>query len=466
MERVLAWLLGNESTDPLVRVGRIVLVLFAIAASVVNASSGHLGRIIFTAILVLGLFLATWAVNLVIRGRNTYAKLIGRTLATVILIAIMSLFVCTVSYFIVGKPAGLAHLLGEEKKYETDPEVQATLEHIEKEIASLSAKFDAATARDVDRELKQAEKNGRLTLRDRERVSQLKLQFSKVTETVKVVDTPKGGAVSAATPPPQPLDQKKPSQTPPGSASQARAASITAIPQSGSSIQPFAAEYVIFRNGKEVGRATVTLLDVGDGTWEFSNETKGTKGMANLLGLDVIEKSTFRWRDGQPEGLTYRYSQHTATKSRAVSIDFDWNEEEARTLDGKNETIASLNGTAIDRNLVTLALMTRLQNGVSDLTLPVVSKDDVESQHYIAAAQETLPLPDGRLEVVRVERQDDNKNRMKAIWFSPQLKWLPVLMVQIANKGDADNGDAMVQMWLPRAEDLAQIGWTNKGRTN
>src|SRR5512146_3075237 len=127
-------------------------------------------------------------------------------------------------------------------------------------------------------------------------------------------------------------------------------------------VAPFQADYEVLRNGKELGRATLTLRPAGDGTWEFNNQTKGTKGMASLLGVDVVEKSTFRWHDGQPEGLHYSYSQEAAIKSRERSTEFDWRTHEAQSRDGKNVWTAPLQNSAIDRNLVTVALMARLKS--------------------------------------------------------------------------------------------------------
>ena len=107
-------------------------------------------------------------------------------------------------------------------------------------------------------------------------------------------------------------------------------------------LQPFQADYQVLRNGKELGHATLTLRQAGNGNWEFSSQTKGTKGMASMLGLDVLEKSTFRWRDGLPEGLQYRYSQQAAIKSRERSTDFDWSTKQAVSHDGGNTSTAPL----------------------------------------------------------------------------------------------------------------------------
>ena len=201
-------------------------------------------------------------------------------------------------------------------------------------------------------------------------------------------------------------------------------------------LQPFQAEYEVLRDGKELGQATLSLRDLGNGSWEFSSETKGTKGMASMLGLDVSEKSTFRWHDGQPEGIAYRYAQHAAIKSRERSIDFDWNAKQARTRDGKNETTAPLSATAMDRNLVTIALMSALKGGAQEAHCPVVDKDRVADQRYRVESREALSLRSGPVDAVRVARvRDDNPGKQTTIWFAPHLAWLPVQIEQ-TDKGD------------------------------
>ncbi len=201
-------------------------------------------------------------------------------------------------------------------------------------------------------------------------------------------------------------------------------------------LRPFSARYEVLRNGKELGQATLALRDDGNGPWEFSNETRGTRGIAGMLGVDVTEKSTFRWRDGQPESLSYRYSQEAAIKSKERSVDFDWNTHQARTRDGKAETTAPLRATAMDRNVVTVALMATLKTGAQDADLPVVDKDRVAGQRYRVEGTEELSLRSGPVDAVRVARvRDDNPRKQTTIWFAPRLSWLPVQIEQV-DKGE------------------------------
>ena len=126
----------------------------------------------------------------------------------------------------------------------------------------------------------------------------------------------------------------------------AAAATLYAAP-----VAPFQAEYEVLRDGKELGQATLALRETGNGAWEFREQTLGTKGMASLLGLDVTETSTFRWRDDRPEGLRYEYAQKAAIKSRQRSTEFDWDAHEAHSRDGKRSWTAPLERSAMDRSM-------------------------------------------------------------------------------------------------------------------
>jgi len=201
-------------------------------------------------------------------------------------------------------------------------------------------------------------------------------------------------------------------------------------------LTPFQADYQVLRNGKQMGQATLALHSAGNGTWEFSNETHGTRGMAGMLGLDVVEKSTFHWRDGAPEGLRYSYSQQAAMKSRQRSVDFDWDMREARSSDGKSNWVAPLRPGAIDRSLVTVALMSALKSNSAQLEFPVVDKDRVAEQRYAQTATETVVLPGGPVKAVRVERQRDDSARTTTTWFAPQRGWLPVQIEQVEKNGE------------------------------
>ncbi len=212
-------------------------------------------------------------------------------------------------------------------------------------------------------------------------------------------------------------------------------------------LQPFQADYQVLRNGKELGHATLQLRAVSDGDWEFSSQTHGTVGMASLLGLDVVEKSTFRWNAGKPQCLHYSYAQKAAIKSRNLGIECDWSGKVASTHDNGKDRTVSLDAQAMDRNLVTVALMAGLKSGAADLDYRVVEKDKVSDQHYVNGGHETLALAGGNIDAIKVERdRGGDSKRSTTSWFAPQRGFLPVQIEQVEK-----NGETITMRLLPTA---------------
>ena len=198
---------------------------------------------------------------------------------------------------------------------------------------------------------------------------------------------------------------------------------------------PFNADYQVLRNGKELGHATLSLRALENDTWEFTSQTHGTAGMASLLGLDIVEKSTFRWNAGKPQGLRYTYAQKAAIKSRSTSIDFDWPAKSAVIRDNGKSIAITLDQPAMDRHLVTLALMADLKSGATSLDYQVADKDKVAGQRYVQGSHETVALAAGNIDAIKVERDRGSQSkRMTTSWFAPQRGFLPVQIEQVEKK--------------------------------
>lgn len=198
-------------------------------------------------------------------------------------------------------------------------------------------------------------------------------------------------------------------------------------------LKPMSATYSVVRDGKPIGDANYSLAANPDGTWTLRSETRGSAGMAKLLGLDVHEESTFRWSDGKPQGLRYDYRQDAAIRSKRRAIDFDWSANEARVRDnGKDFAYAIPQGT-IDRSTVAIALGQAVAAGARDAQLPVAAKDHVEQQTFAARGEEKVDVPAGTFNAVRVDRTDmPGKARS---WYAPGVTTLPIRVEQTQGDG-------------------------------
>jgi hypothetical protein len=209
---------------------------------------------------------------------------------------------------------------------------------------------------------------------------------------------------------------------------------LPALADAGAALQPETANYTVLRDGKAIGTATYSLAANADGTWTLHSETRGTSGMAKLLGLDVREDSVFSLRDGKLQGLRYDYQQDAAIKHKQRRIEFDAGAGQIRVRDnGKDFQYALVDG-AIDRSAVAVALGLALADGATSATLPVAVKDRVEMQRYAAQGKTSISVPAGKFDATEIDRTDAPGKVMKS-WYAQGL--LPVRVEQPQHDGKA-----------------------------
>lgn len=151
----------------------------------------------------------------------------------------------------------------------------------------------------------------------------------------------------------------------------ANVASAAAAP-----LPAFTAHYRLLQNGSPIGAATLTLVRGADDTWTFTTQSRGTAGLAALLGASVRETSTFRWVGNLPQGESYDYSMNTGIKQKHRHVRFDWATHTIEVDDNGTSHFPTQPG-AMERHTVTLALAAGLAAGKSDLTLPVAVRDRI-----------------------------------------------------------------------------------------
>ncbi|HOV57810.1 MAG TPA: DUF3108 domain-containing protein [Rhodanobacteraceae bacterium] len=196
---------------------------------------------------------------------------------------------------------------------------------------------------------------------------------------------------------------------------------------------PFDLHYVVSRDGKAIGTSQVRLAPAPGGDWSLVTETRGTNGMARLLGLEVREQSRLRWREGRPEGLSYDYRQDAAIKHKQRHAEFDWGAGEVQVSEGSREYRYAVDAGTVDRHAVALALGEALAAGRREAQLAVAVKDHVEQQQYRVAGEEELRLPAGNYRTLKVERTDAPGKIVS--WYAPQVAPMPVRLEQTQGDG-------------------------------
>lgn len=201
---------------------------------------------------------------------------------------------------------------------------------------------------------------------------------------------------------------------------------------------PFTATYQVSQGGQLIGEAVVTLKSAGNGQWVYSNQTKGTAGLAAALGANSNETTTFRWNNGAPETVRYDYAMDAGFKSKQRHTEVNWNSGQVTVDEGKGPMNYPSAPGMVDRNTTPYAVGLALREGKQDVALPVAVKRNVETQQFKVAGKETVKVPAGSFQTERVVRGGDEK--AFSAWYAPQKYPVPVKLSQ------SDGGNLELQL--------------------
>jgi hypothetical protein len=202
------------------------------------------------------------------------------------------------------------------------------------------------------------------------------------------------------------------------------------------SSQPFSARFEVLRNGRALGEARMSLARGSDDTWRFESETRGTRGMASMAGVEISERSTFRWRGHLPELVEYDYRHRVAIRRRERSLRVDADENAILSRQDDREWLLRFEEGVTDRNAVALGLIASVAAGRADLSFRVADRDDVESQRYRIGGRERVGVPAGEFDAIRIERIREKPGRETDTWLAPALAYLPVRIRHREADGD------------------------------
>lgn len=189
---------------------------------------------------------------------------------------------------------------------------------------------------------------------------------------------------------------------------------------------PYQAKYHAYRDGDQLGHATQTLIENQSGSFTLTYQSK-----ASWLFLSDKRKETseFRIKQSKLEPVRYHYQRTGTGKDRETQIRFNGNQAEVN-----GELIEHTN--ALDNQLYQLAIREALANQQEQFSFSVINqRGDLRDLSFRVAAKETLSLPFGEVEALKVERVREDSSRQTFIWFAPSLDYV---MVRIQQFKDGD----------------------------
>ena len=206
-------------------------------------------------------------------------------------------------------------------------------------------------------------------------------------------------------------------------------------------LQPFVANYVVYKAGKPLGEATMQLVRQQPPRWRVDLVMRGTRGLFGLAGINA-EQSTVFDLVGKNGGETYRpLSQATLNKSiftrkQTIGV-YDWRSNEARwqgeTKEHRRGPIALQPGDMTGL-LINLAVIRDAEPGET-LQYRFVDDGRTRIHTYVVADQlETITVGDLSYKAMRATRAKDD-NEETVIWVARNVP-TPIRILQRENGED------------------------------
>jgi hypothetical protein len=186
----------------------------------------------------------------------------------------------------------------------------------------------------------------------------------------------------------------------------------------------FEAEYIVYRFGRSLGKAKLSLKADKDNLYRLDYYSKVS---AFFLSDKRSETSFFSFNDTQLQPYKYSYSRSGTGSNKSTKIQFD--AEKSTVTINKSQPIPWLG--QLDNQLYRLDVQLKLASGKREFIYDIVNNRG-ELRHYElkVVGKEQLNLPFGMIEGIKVKILRNNSSRETIAWFSPQLNYQLVKLKQ------------------------------------
>lgn len=216
-------------------------------------------------------------------------------------------------------------------------------------------------------------------------------------------------------------------------------------------LSTFRAEYRVTNGSIQLGTTAISLQP-DNGGWHYRSVTEAT-GVASLfVSGKAIESTRLEPHNGRFRPTVYDHTDPDEKDN--VRVDFDWGARTATVRDADGTRALDLEADTLDGFSATLAMIQRVERGAKDIRIATIDDDgEQETLVFRQAGRESISVPFGTFDTVRVDRVREGKNRETITWLAPELDWVAVRIDQRKDgdltgrleltdlKGEAARGD-------------------------
>jgi Protein of unknown function (DUF3108) len=230
-------------------------------------------------------------------------------------------------------------------------------------------------------------------------------------------------------------------------------AGITEFPAlQAASLPSFDATFQIMRGSLRLGTTEVSLSVEGDGVYRYESHTWPSSWISWLLNEDLRELSRGIIEAAGIRPLFYHYQRSGRRSTRTAELTFDWKTSTVVNNVADSTWEMTVPDGTLDKLSTQLGIMMELQNGTTGKTFAVADGGKLKEYAFEVIGTETVELPAGRFETVKLNRVGESREKLTYIWCAPELHYLPVRILQ--RKQD----DSEYRRELERFSDSLRVG--------
>jgi hypothetical protein len=198
----------------------------------------------------------------------------------------------------------------------------------------------------------------------------------------------------------------------------------------------FSASYELRFGSLRIGTSTISLENGAGGSYVYESLSTPIKLVSWLFKetLHETSKGTLAGAGVRPD--TYHYLR-SGGRERKEQLEFDWQAMTVSNNPGVSSSQMDIPAGTLDKLASQLAMMLALRDGETDISFKIADDDKLREYRFRVVGEETLELPAGTFDTVKVTKLRDNKKRETFIWCAPALNYLPVRIWQ-REKDDAE----------------------------
>jgi len=203
----------------------------------------------------------------------------------------------------------------------------------------------------------------------------------------------------------------------------------------------FTASYELRRGSLRIGTSTIALSTDAAGRYLYESRSTPSRLVSWFLKDRLHETSRGRLSSTGVRPDEYHYRRSGGREERQADLSFDWQQMSVENrVDDSNWKMDIPAGT-LDKLVSQVAMMLALQQGKTDVTFSIADGGKLKEYRFMQVGHETLELPAGTFETVKITRLRENRKRETYIWCAPALNYLPVRIWQREKDGSEYQSD-------------------------